>query len=130
MLAFLLLASLAVQDPVRVNTRLTQDPVAAGETTILRVEVETGGERARIARFTRLPPGVELVSTRDFDQRQFSLPGGTRRFVTREFVLRALSAGRYRIPALDVEVDGRAFSTESVILTVTSAASQGTGEGD
>lgn len=128
MLSLLLMASLAVQEPVRVNARLTQNDIAAGETTILRVEVETDGPRAQIGRFRQLPPGVELVSTRDFDQRQFSIPGGTRRFITREFILRPRAAGQYRLPQLDVVVDGQAYSTPSLLLTVTSAAGGARGE--
>lgn len=115
----LLLAGLAAQDPVRVQAGLTRADIRVGETTVLRVDAETDGPRAQIERLVRLPPGVELVSTRDYDQRQFSIPGGTRRFVSREFVLRARAEGRYRIPALGVTVDGRSYSTSSQLLTVT-----------
>lgn len=127
--AVLLLAlALHAQDPVKVGARLTDEEIHAGETTILRVDVETEGDRARIDRFSSLPPGIDVVSTRDYDQRQFSLPGGTRRFVTREFVLRARAAGRYRIPSLRVTVDGQVYSTPSLLLTVTSAPARERGE--
>ena len=117
--AALLLAAAALQDPVRVQATLSRGEIHVGETTVLRVDVETRGERAEIGRFTTLPPGVELAGTRDYDQRQFSLPGGTRRFVTREFVLRPRAAGEFRIPAVDVTVNGRSYSTSSQVLTAT-----------
>jgi tetratricopeptide (TPR) repeat protein len=128
MSALLLVLALQAQDPVQVGARLTDAEIHAGETTILRVDVETEGERARVGRFRTLPPGIEVAGTRDYDQRQFSLPGGTRRFITREFVLRARAAGRYRIPSLEVTVDGRVYSTESLLLTVTSAPARERGE--
>ncbi len=120
MIATLLLALLVnAQDPVRVRAQLTEDEVAVGQTTILRVEVETGGPRARIQEITSLPPGLELVGTRDSDQRQFSLPGGGRRFVSRDHVLRPTVSGRYQVPAVEVVVDGRHYSSQPLLLTVT-----------
>lgn len=117
----LLLLGLHAQDPVQVRTRLVDEEIQAGETTVLRIDVETDGERARIGQFRSLPPGIGVESTRDFDQRQFSIPGGSRRFISREFVLRARAAGRYRIPSLDVVVAGNTYSTRSVVLDVTAA---------
>ena len=126
--ALLLLFALQAQDPVQVGARLTDEEIHAGETTTLRVDVRTEGERARIEAFRTLPPGIEVQGTRDFDQRQFSLPGGTRRFITREFVLRARMPGRYRIPSVSVEVDGEIYTTRSLLLTVTSAPTRERGE--
>ena len=117
----LLLASLHAQDPVQVRARLADEQIQAGQTTVLRVDVETQGERARIGSFPSLPPGIELQGTRDYDQRQFSIPGGTRRFVSREFVLRARASGRYRIPSVDIVVEGQTYSTRSLLLGVTAA---------
>jgi len=114
----LLLLAIQGQDPVQLRARLLDEEIHAGETTVLRVDVETTGERAQIPRFRSLPPGLELAGTRDSDQRQFSIPGGTRRFITREFTLRARAPGRYRIPSLDVVVDGRSYTTTSLILSV------------
>ncbi|MFP4623482.1 MAG: BatD family protein, partial [Gemmatimonadota bacterium] len=124
----LLVAALIGQDPVRVQATLADEEIQAGETTVLRVDVATDGERAQIDRFRSLPPGLEVQGTRDFDQRQFSLPGGTRRFISREYVLRALAPGRYRIPALEVVVGGDAYSTTSLLLTVTAAPARAGGE--
>lgn len=119
MIATLLLAAaLQAQQPVRVQASLSDAEIRAGQTTTLRVDVETDGARAQIQRFETLPPGLELTGTRDWDQRQFTLPGGTRRHVSREFVLRGIEPGQYRIPAVDVLVDGRAYSTQSLLLTV------------
>ena len=126
----LLLVGLQAPDAVEVRSTLTQEEIHAGETTTLRVDVETDGPAARIERITRLPPGAELVSTRDYDQRQFSLPGGVRRFITREFVLRARSPGSYRIPSIEVIVDGERFATRSHLLVVTAAPARARGENE
>lgn len=126
--ALLLLLALHAQDPVRVGARLTDEEIQAGETTILRVDVETDGARAQFRPFETLPPGIQITGTRDYDQRQFSLPGGTRRFITREFVLQARAPGRYRIPALEVVVEGGVYSTSSLLLAVTAAPARERGE--
>jgi hypothetical protein len=122
--ALVLILAVHAAEPVQVRARLVQTEVQAGETATFRVDVETDGSRAQIQPFASLPPGVELVATRDFDQRQFSLPGGTRRFVGREFTLRAAAPGRYQIPAVRVIVDGRTYATEPMVLTVTGVASR------
>lgn len=126
----LLLMAFGAQDPVQARARLVNEEVEAGQTTVLRVDVETGGARAQIGRFRSLPPGISLEGTRDFDQRQFSVPGGTRRFVSREFVLRARAPGRYRIPSLDVVVEGRTYTTRSLFLDVTASPRASGGVGD
>jgi hypothetical protein len=113
---------LQAQDPVRVRVQLTAPEVGVGETTVLRVDVVTPGSRAQIEPLPGLPPGIELAGTRDFDQRQFAVPGGGRRYVTREHVLRADAPGRFRIPAVEVVVDGRRYATETLLLTVTGSA--------
>ncbi|HUG42206.1 MAG TPA: BatD family protein [Longimicrobiales bacterium] len=115
----LLLAGVAVQDPVRVQADLSRAEIHVGETSVLRVDVETDGVRAEIGRITRLPPGLELVGSRDYDQRQLRIPGGTRRFVTREFVLRGRAPGEFRVPAVDVLVQGRSYTAPSRVITVT-----------
>jgi tetratricopeptide (TPR) repeat protein len=120
--ALALVVAVHAADPVQVGTRLDPAEVRAGETATFRVDVETDGSRAQIQPFASLPPGLELVGTRDSDQLQFSLPGRTRRFVGREFTLRASAPGRYQIPAVRVLVDGRTYTTEPVVLTVIAAA--------
>jgi tetratricopeptide (TPR) repeat protein len=120
--ALALLFALQGVAPVQVTARLVDAEVRAGETATFRVDVETDGPRAQIQPFASLPPGVELVGTRDYDQRQFSMPGGVRRFVGREFMLRAGRPGHYEIPAVRIIVDGRTYATDPVLLSVTGAA--------
>jgi hypothetical protein len=127
--ALLLALMVQAQDPVRVRAQLTHTEVRVGETTVLRVEVETDGARAQIQRIPSLPPGLELAGTRDFDHRQFTLPGGGRRFITREHVLRPASPGRYQVPAVDVVVDGARYSTQPFLLDVIGAPHAGRGSG-
>ncbi len=114
--------TLAAQDPVQVNARFTAPEIEVGETTTLRVQVETDGARARIEDFRSLPPGLDLVGTSQSDQRQFSMPGGTQRFITRDFVIRARAPGRYRVPAVRVTVGAQTYSTAAELLTVTGPA--------
>jgi hypothetical protein len=123
--ALLLVVAVQAQDPVRVQAQLTRTEISVGETTVLRVAVETDGSRAQIQRIPSLPPGLTLVSSRDFDHRQFTVPGGGRRFVTREHVLQASWAGRYEVPAVDVVVDGARYSTRPLLLDVVGAAPAG-----
>jgi tetratricopeptide (TPR) repeat protein len=118
----LVLLALQAHDGVRVQANLADTEVEVGQVTTFRVDVETDGARAQIQPLATLPPGMELVGTRDWDQRQFNLPGGSRRHISREFSLRAREPGRYRIPALTVLVEGRVYTTEPALLTVIPAA--------
>lgn len=124
---FLLLLALQAQEPAQVGARLTPVEIRVGETTVLRVDVETDGERAQIQPFRTLPPGIEVQGSRSYDQRQFSLPGGTRRFISREFVLVARAPGRYRIPSVTVIVGGETRTTPAQLLTVNPAPGGGAG---
>lgn len=123
--SLLLLLALQAQDPVRVRAQLNDTEVQVGQVVAFRVEVETDGPRARIQPFASLPPGLELAGTRDSDHRQFSVPGGVRRFITREFNLRPTAPGRYQIPAVTVVVEGDRYSTEPVVLTVSAGPAAG-----
>jgi tetratricopeptide (TPR) repeat protein len=125
--SFLVLLACQAQDPVRVRAQLNDAEVQVGRVATFRVEVETDGPRAQIRPFATLPPGLELAGTRDSDHRQFSMPGGMRRFITREFSLRATEPGRYEIPAVTVVVEGATYATEPALLTVTAGPAAGPG---
>jgi tetratricopeptide (TPR) repeat protein len=115
-----LLLGLAVQaaDPVRVEAHLSEYQIEVGQTVTLRVDVVTSGARAQIQPLSSLPPGLEVIGTRDWDQRQFSLPGGIRRYMSREFTLRANAPGRYQIPAATAIVDAQTYSAAPSLLEV------------
>jgi hypothetical protein len=106
------------QQPVEVQASLSAPTIEVGETVTLRIDVVTDGARAQIQPITTLPPGMEVAGTRDWDQRQFSLPGGVRRHISREFVLRVRDPGRYQVPALTVIVDGRTYASQPMLLEV------------
>ncbi|MEJ2184720.1 MAG: BatD family protein [Gemmatimonadota bacterium] len=106
------------QVSVAVESSLNETTIAAGSTVVLQLRIRTGGIRPRIEPFTGLPAGLEVVNTSSSDQRQFSMPGGTTRFVSRDFVLRALRPGRYRIPPLAVVVGEHRYQTHALLLTV------------
>lgn len=116
-LALALLAP-SQQGDVTVEASLSETTVVAGSSVTLQVRIRTDGARPRIDPLTGIPAGLEVVSTRSSDQRQFSLPGGTQRFVSRDFVILARRAGRYTIPSIHVEVEGRDYGTRSLLLTV------------
>jgi hypothetical protein len=123
----LVLLALQAHDPVRVRAQLNDSEVQVGSVVAFRVEVETDGARAQIRPFATLPPGIELAGTRDSDHRQFRVPGGMRRFITREFSLRPTAPGRFQIPAVTVVVEGATYRTEPVLLTVTVGPAAGPG---
>lgn len=116
----LTLALLAPQQQVEVavDATLSESTVVEGSSLVLQLRIRTDGARPRIDPLRNFPDGLEVVSTRSSDQRQFSLPGGTQRFVSRDFVIVAREAGRYTIPPLEVEVDGRSYRTRALFLTV------------
>ncbi len=112
---------LTQQSEVAVEATLSETTVVAGSSVVLQLRVRTDGARPRIDPLTGLE-GLEVTSTRSSDQRQFSLPGGTRRFVSRDYVIIARRPGRYRIPPIGVEVEGRRYRTRPLVLTVEPAA--------
>lgn len=114
------------QADVTVEATLSETTVVTGSSVTLQLRVRTDGARPRIDPLTGVPAGLDVVSTRSSDQRQFSLPGGTRRHVSRDFVILARRAGRYTIPSIHVQVDGRDYRTRSLLLTV-EPASRGSG---
>ncbi|NIP78770.1 MAG: hypothetical protein GWM90_06025, partial [Gemmatimonadetes bacterium] len=72
LLALLLLAP-QEQQAVAVEATLSETTVVAGSSVVLRLRVRTDGSRASIDPLTGLPEGLEVISTRSSDQRQFSL---------------------------------------------------------
>ncbi|MEJ2217053.1 MAG: BatD family protein [Gemmatimonadota bacterium] len=108
----------SLQQSVAVESSLNQTTIAAGSTVVLQLRIRTEGERPQIEPLVGLPAGLRVVHTRSSDQRQFSLPGGTRRFVSRDYVLLARQAGRFRIPPLAVVVGAHRYQTRPLVLTV------------
>ncbi len=106
------------QVSVAVESSLAETTIAAGSTVVLQLRIRTGGLRPQIEPVNGLPDGLEVVKTSSSDQRQFSLPGGTTRFVSRDYVLLARRPGRYRIPPLSVVVGEHRYRTNPLLLTV------------
>ena len=117
-LALAATALAATQEPVRVEASLASSRITAGETTVLVISVETDGPSPSDVPVPVLPPGLELGPVSDYSQLQLSFPGGRRRTTRREIVLSARAPGQYRIPAVEVDVDGTRYRTRPLELRV------------
>ncbi|MEX1183535.1 MAG: BatD family protein [Gemmatimonadota bacterium] len=107
------------QEQVEVSASLTETRIFAGGRTTLQITVETRSADPDRIIVPRMPPGLEIIGTRDFTQTQISVPGGRTRLTNRDIVLRALAPGLHRIPPVRVIVDGREFATEALSVLVT-----------
>jgi TolA-binding protein len=118
MLAALVLALLAVQEPVKVGASLSANRIRVGETTVLQVSVETRGDNAESIELPELPAALAIATTQDFSQLQITYPGGRSRVMRRDIVLEASAAGEYRIGTVAVRVQGRTYTTRPLTLLV------------
>jgi hypothetical protein len=120
LLAFALGAALAgaLQDSVVVRALLSSERIPSGTSTVLVISVETNGATPSEIPVPVLPAGLELGPVSDFSQLQVAFPGGRRRTTRREIVVLARAPGRYRIPAVELEVAGRRHATRALDLTV------------
>ncbi|HSJ14358.1 MAG TPA: BatD family protein [Longimicrobiales bacterium] len=112
----------APQDAPQVRATLIANRIAAGASTVLVITVETSGSTPGEIPVPTLPAGLALGPISDFSQLQVAFPGGRRRTTRREVVVVAQEPGRYRIPSVAVEVEGRTYTTPALDLTVTPAA--------
>lgn len=116
-------------DSVRVWATLTAEQIQVGSTTILEINVETSGSRPDEIQIPALPRELEILSSSDFSQARFSLPGGRSRLVRREIVLRARAPGEYVIPPISARVRGARYQTRPLTLNVVAGPQPGTGTG-
>jgi tetratricopeptide (TPR) repeat protein len=110
------------QDPVRVGATLSAPRITVGETVTLGLWVETRGAAPEVIATPTFPAALEVVATSDVTQRQFVIPGGSSRITRREITLLARAPGEFRIPAVTVRVEGTAYRTTPLVLTVVSAS--------
>ena len=108
------------QDSTVVRAMLAAERIASGTSTVLVISVETSGATPAEIPVPTLPAGLELGPISDFSQLQIAFPGGRRRTTRREIVLIARAPGRYRIPSVPLEVQGRRHATSPLTLTVVS----------
>jgi hypothetical protein len=112
-------ARAAAQEPVRVTAELTAARVPVGAPTTLRITVETRGPAPDEIREPRLSADLEIIGSSEFSQTQISVPGGRSRATRRDLVLVARRPGVYRIPPVEVRVEGRTYRTGALDLLVT-----------
>lgn len=115
-----LLAAATVQGP-RVSARASSTSTALGETVIYEVIVQHAQADVDIAT-PRFPAGLAVQGTQDFSEMQLSFPGGRSITRRREFVLQAITPGRFRVPPVTVLVGRRTYRTNAVEIVVTGAA--------
>jgi tetratricopeptide (TPR) repeat protein len=107
------------QNPASVRASLTAASIAVGETTVLAIEVATGGAAPDEIPVPLLPPGLDLGPISDFSQQQVSFPGGRRRVTRREIAIIAMAPGSYRIPPVEIRVADTRIRTRELLLVVT-----------
>lgn len=95
--------------------------IAVGETTLLEVTIRTPGGEPESVRIPSLAGGLAVVGTRQSEQYRVSIPGGRTRVISREIHLRARREGRYAIPPIVVEYDGRRYASRPLTLDVGAA---------
>jgi tetratricopeptide (TPR) repeat protein len=109
------LVVLAPQRDVRVHATIEPATVPIGGRATLSIVAETNGPIAQI-RMPTLPPGLEILSSQDFTELRFSVPGGRRRVTRRDLVILVRAAGQFEIPPVVVLVDGGEYRTRAVLL--------------
>lgn len=115
----------ALQDSVRFSATLSTNSIKVGETATLELYLETRGALAGEIALPDLPPQLEVVSTSDYSQFQFSLPGGRSRTLRREVVIYANAPGTFRIPPATARVRGNIYHSPTLILDVSAAGAPG-----
>ena len=119
-LALLLPAS--QQERTRASAQLSQENVRVGETVVLAIAVETPSNADIEFKLPQLPATLTIAGTQESTHMQYSIPGGRRRVVTRELMLRPASPGTYNIPAIEVVVGGTSYRTNALTLRVANIA--------
>lgn len=108
----------AADGAVKVSATLSSSRIAAGESTVLQIAIETSGEGAEAIDVPRLEPGLEVTSSQEFSQLQVGYPGGRSRLIRRDLIVRAHLAGSYMIPEVSVTVGGTTYRTRPITLFV------------
>lgn len=116
--AIALAGPLHAQAGVRIDANLNSTRIAAGESVVLRVNIETRGESGDLVELPDMPPGLQITGTQDFSQLQVSVPGGRTRLIQKDIIIRAHAPGQYTIPAVAVRVGGGTYRTRPLALTV------------
>ncbi len=122
-LALALAATLVQQQDVQIQASLSDDRIAVGASTMLQISVEASGGRPEEIELPVLPTSLSIISSRDYQQTQLSLPGGRTTIVRRDVVLRAHREGLFTIPPAIVRLDdGTVLRTRPLTLRVVATA--------
>lgn len=101
-----------------IQAHLDRDSIIAGETTGLRLEVH-GGNPESVAPFASIP-GL-TIQYRGKSQNLTSINGQSSFAIILNYAVTGTEPGVYKIPPIQVTVDGNTVSTETLQLTVTKA---------
>lgn len=113
------------QDSVRFTASLSATAIRVGETVTLELFLETRGGPSGEITLPDLPPELEVVSTSEYSQFQFALPGGRIRSLRREIIIYAGEPGTFRIPPATAVVRGTVYRSPELILEVVAAGAPG-----
>lgn len=121
--ALLVLGALFPQDQAQVHATLSDDRIAVGATTMLQVSVEVAGGQPESIQLPSFPAALDVLSSREYQQTQLSLPGGRTTIVRRDIVLRARAEGLFVIDPITIRLPGGAVQhTRPLTLRVVAAA--------
>ena len=104
--ALLVLAALLPQDQVEVRATLSDDRISVGATTMLQVSVQVSGGQPESIDLPPFPASLDVLSSREYQQTQLSLPGGRTTIVRRDIVLRARTEGLFTIDPITIRLPG------------------------
>ncbi len=113
----LMLALAVAQEPVRVAASLSTRDVAVGETVVLQILVQTGGEEPDRIHVPDIPDAFDIVGRAE-SRALNAGAGGRRREVRVEISLLARLPGRVVIPPATVVVAGVTHRTSALPITV------------
>ena len=117
------------QDSVNFTASLSARSIRVGETVTLELFLETRGGASGEISLPNLPPQLEVLSTSEYSQFQFSVPGGRIRSLRREIVIYANAPGTFRIPPATARVRGSVYNTPELILEVAAGRAPGVAGG-
>jgi len=120
--ALLVLGALFPQDQAQVHATLSDERIAVGATTMLQVSVEVAGGQPESIQLPLFPAALDVLSSREYQQTQLSLPGGRTTIVRRDIVLRARAEGLFVIDPITIRLPGGAVQhTRPLTLRVVAA---------
>ncbi|MBL7996562.1 BatD family protein, partial [bacterium] len=104
---------------VRCNASVERTVIEAGESFTLTVEIS--GDDINVTAYPQLPPlkGIEAIYANAGESTSIQIINGKKsESKSYQFLLRAKEAGKWTIPSISVENNGRAYTTQPLTIEV------------